>query len=229
MYSPALYLINDEYEERRFVGTFDSDSPWKGPPNPQVDEAWELIAETPPFGVSAETLQKIKAPDIESTVWLPESSGGGAMAQLEVTHQLHCLNMLWQFSWFDYYKDKKAMWSDPPEVYRQHMEHCVDLLRQKVRAIGVCFCAAWIGGTDDPTPYANGHDVVQIMCDADAGILTHSWVKNRTRPYPNFNVMHKCRKFESLLRWNFEHMASEPSSGRGVERPPGAVELDDDP
>ena len=52
---------------------------------------------------------------------LPPESGGGYLAQFEVTHQLHCLNMLWQYSWFDYYRDKKVMWSDPPEIYRQHM------------------------------------------------------------------------------------------------------------
>ena len=46
MFSPALHLFNDDYEERRFVGTFQAASPWKGPPNPKVDSNWAIIAES---------------------------------------------------------------------------------------------------------------------------------------------------------------------------------------
>ena len=46
MFSPALHLFGDDYEERRFTGTFKADSPWKGPPNIEVDNAWAIIAES---------------------------------------------------------------------------------------------------------------------------------------------------------------------------------------
>ena len=46
MFSPGLHLFNDNYEERRFTGTFKADSPWKGPPNLDVDTAWAIVAES---------------------------------------------------------------------------------------------------------------------------------------------------------------------------------------
>lgn len=75
----------------------------------------------PAFGVSEETLRKIKAPAIETSVKLPPESGGEYMVTLEATHQLHCVNLLWQYSYFEYYKDKSMIWQDEPETYRQHI------------------------------------------------------------------------------------------------------------
>ena len=43
------------------------------------------------------------------------------MASVESLHQLHCLNMLRQASYEDYYKDKAAPWKDSPQVLRNHL------------------------------------------------------------------------------------------------------------
>lgn len=37
------------------------------------------------------------------------------------------------------------------------------------------------------------------MCDADAGLVTYSWLKNHWSPHPNFNVQHKCRDYGELM------------------------------
>jgi hypothetical protein len=42
------------------------------------------------------------------------------MASVEVLHQLHCLNMLRQASYEDYYKDKAQAWKDSPQTLRWH-------------------------------------------------------------------------------------------------------------
>ncbi len=42
------------------------------------------------FSVTAEEIERVGKMD-NSTVLLPEESGGGYMASLEATHQLHCL------------------------------------------------------------------------------------------------------------------------------------------
>ena len=39
------------------------------------------------------------------------------------------------------------------------------------------------------------------MCDADASIITYSWVKGHAAPHPNFNVEHKCRDFGAVLQY----------------------------
>ena len=43
------------------------------------------------------------------------------MASVEVLHQLHCLNMLRQATYEDYYKDKAEPWEDSPQVLRYHL------------------------------------------------------------------------------------------------------------
>jgi len=49
------------------------------------------------------------------------------------------------------------------------MDHCADMLRQK------------------------------LMCDADPALITFNWLNDRLAPHPNFNVQHKCRNYSRLL------------------------------
>ena len=50
---------------------------------------------------------------------------GGYLVTLDVFHELHCLNMLREFVYRDYYPDKHTM-----EAQIDHLDHCIDLLRQ---------------------------------------------------------------------------------------------------
>lgn len=55
-------------------------------------------------------------------------------------------------------------------------DHCIDNLRQKV------------GLPCDAVAKAGDSDELQLMCDADAGILTYVWVKGHRMPFPDFSV-----------------------------------------
>ena len=44
-----------------------------------------------------------------------------------------------------------------------------------------------------------------LMCHSDVGVIAHRWVKNYPNPYPDFNVMHKCRDFDEVLQWGYDH------------------------
>lgn len=59
------------------------------------------------------------------------------MASVEAIHQLHCLNLLREAAYWDYYKTRATAWEDSPKTLHLHIDHCVDLLRQKVRKDGV--------------------------------------------------------------------------------------------
>ncbi len=50
----------------------------------------------------------------------------------------------------------------------------------------------------------------QLMCTVDIGVLGQVWW-NRDQPtaYPDFNTQHKCRNFEEVRQWAFEHQAPE--------------------
>ncbi|KAL9612841.1 MAG: hypothetical protein Q9167_002572 [Letrouitia subvulpina] len=112
-----------------------------------------------------------------SAVKLSPKQGGGYMASLEVFHQLHCVNLVRQYTYKDYYQDKATSFEDPPDLLRIHVDHCLEILRQVV------------------------------MCHSDLGVLTYNWVSIRTAPWPNFNTQHKCRDFEAVLGWGLKHQA----------------------
>ena len=64
-----------------------------------------------------------------------------------------------------------------PEIEEAHLEHCVDVIRQR------------------------------LMCTADASVVTFRWVKGLSTPYPNFHTGHMCRNYEGLLDWAQERKA----------------------
>jgi hypothetical protein len=70
--------------------------------------------------VDEDTLRKVNGSK-EYSVKLSPEMGGGYMASVEVLHQLHCLNMLRQSTYEDYYKDKAEPWKDSPQVLRYHL------------------------------------------------------------------------------------------------------------
>ncbi|KAI1192459.1 hypothetical protein F5X97DRAFT_329620 [Nemania serpens] len=176
MYSPALESIKNTGHYQRFDGSFSTPNAFKGTPNPSIDKHWDSVVyqDGGVINISEESLHAINASAKYSVKLAPEI-GGGYMASVEVLHQLHCLNMLRQATYEDYYKDKAEPWKDSPQVLRYHLDHCIDNLRQK------------------------------LMCDADAGILTYVWVKGHPAPFPDFSVQHKCRDFDALKDWVTEH------------------------
>ncbi|KAI0098916.1 hypothetical protein GGR51DRAFT_417984 [Nemania sp. FL0031] len=121
-----------------------------------------------------------------SSVILPVESGGGYMASMEASHQMHCLDMLRKFSYREYYADKSPVFSDVFKL-RTHLDHCIEMLRQ------VIMCSAdlhiitydWVDHVDYPWPdfsinrqCRNWDDVMawvhqrRVMTSAPDGILT---------------------------------------------------------
>ncbi|KAG1820566.1 uncharacterized protein BJ212DRAFT_1297934 [Suillus subaureus] len=62
-----------------------------------------------------------------------------------------------------------------PSVVRMHLDDCIELIRQS------------------------------IMCNAEVVMITWDWVKNHSKPYPNFNTRHACRKFDNVMDWAVQH------------------------
>lgn len=72
------------------------------------------------ISIDEETLLAVNG-STENSVKLAPELGGGYMASVEVLHQLHCLNMLRQATYEDYYRDKAEPWEDPPQILRYHL------------------------------------------------------------------------------------------------------------
>jgi hypothetical protein len=100
----------------------------------------------------------------------------------------------------DYYTEDVKWAQENPEEWRSHIDHCADMLRQK------------------------------LMCDADASLITYSWIKNHYSPHPNFNVQHQCRDYNRLLdvagQYRLEKGMIEGVKNGYIIRPPYKAVVD---
>jgi len=159
----------NEYHTVRFDGSFKMDSPFKGPPSPSVDEAWNRNIIFGPMALSPSEFHKLNAS--KYSVRLSPEKGGGYLAVPEFAHQLHCVKMLWEHTYPEYYQEAYNETLQNPEFWHIHADHCADLLRQK------------------------------LMCDADEGLISFNWMKNHTLAHPNFNTQHRCRDYQAVYTW----------------------------
>ncbi|KAK0636392.1 hypothetical protein B0T17DRAFT_571227, partial [Bombardia bombarda] len=95
---------------------------------------------------------------------------GGYLVTLDVFHELHCLNQLREQVYREYYPDKHSK-----AKQLEHVDHCLDLLRQVV------------------------------MCHGDVSLQTFGWRDDYRWPWPNFEVQHTCRKWEKIQEWSKEN------------------------
>ncbi|CEJ90040.1 hypothetical protein VHEMI05850 [[Torrubiella] hemipterigena] len=107
-----------------------SPSPYRGPPSPEVDEAWESLSRRglQPMRIPRDDLFRLNKTLDESIILYGEGGNQYADGMLEVFHQLHCLDSI-----------RKTIWGIEhyPEVFaslsaRNHVDHCIEILRQYI-------------------------------------------------------------------------------------------------
>ncbi|KAL4789742.1 hypothetical protein BDV19DRAFT_394783 [Aspergillus venezuelensis] len=144
-------------------------------PSPENDASWEQYETIFTHVVSRKDILKLgKDPDtvarFEDEYW---GLGDDAyMVQLDVMHQIHCLNILRKAAFATYpgYKPPSDKGSQDP-TYWIHLSHCVDILLQN------------------------------LQCNANTEVLTLSWVEDRAAPWPDFSVNRQCRDFSTIVDW----------------------------
>ncbi|KAI9683739.1 MAG: hypothetical protein M1822_005929 [Bathelium mastoideum] len=182
-----------DYEVQRFHGTFGLKSPYTGV-GAEVDAAWDNITDGGAIGITREQWEAVN-PYHEYPVMLDRDHGTGQyLASLDVFHQLHCVDLLRKNIHREYYdKHEGSFAGAPPQVIEGHLEHCVETLRQT------------------------------IMCHGDISLLTYNWVEGREMPYPNFNTIHTCKKWDRLTEWNMKRDVTvewTDGGGRKMLTPP---------
>lgn len=93
--SPAAPILEDldpGLQEFRFNGSIRWPSPYRGPPSPEVDAAWNRISIVRPLDldISREDFHTIGVNPDTAAQNAPEHGGGYFMVP-EFTHQLHCV------------------------------------------------------------------------------------------------------------------------------------------
>lgn len=91
-YSPLLDRVPSTMHEIRSNGSIDWPSPYRGPPSPEVDAAWQRISIFRPLNLQvseSEFLRIGKSP--ETAAKNSDEFRGDYFLQPEFAHQLHCV------------------------------------------------------------------------------------------------------------------------------------------
>lgn len=222
--APINEAIKEKYVDVRFNGSLWFDSPYKGPPTPEVEQAWQdlmackqlqlQLPKTPilhlvpvanvantsfPDGTISVTADDIARVGHDLTaVQFPDIAGGGYLAVAMGTHQIHCLHYVWQDHHAESFPVTKANKEGAPDMYERHYEHCIDYIRQT------------------------------LMCNFDPGIIPYYWVRQHDQPTPDGNTRHKCVDWDALQDWLRERSVPVPE-GFEWRQPADAVSLPQNP
>ncbi|OAA40014.1 hypothetical protein NOR_06008 [Metarhizium rileyi] len=171
-----------EFWEGNFENDFTHPSKYRGPPTLELQQTWNSLWGVRGIGVDKEGLQKLNKSDVDQYIQIQGSDADNPTygAAIEALHQLHCLNVVRQYTWPLEMYDKswgKLYPSDFEDAAtaRVHVDHCIETLRLSL----MCYA--------DVTP-------VLLMYDAEAG-------GRRT----DFNTHHKCRNFQRILDYMDSH------------------------
>lgn len=148
-------------------------------PSPEVDAAWESLVPLETLVVHGDDVAKL-GKDASTAAKYPESFGFGPdayIAQIDVVHQLHCLNALRMELFYEYYYEAKygpkfGNGTGPPLGFRIHSSHCIYMLLQN------------------------------LMCNAHVDVVTYNWIDGQHLPFPDFSIEKKCRNYDVIMEWH---------------------------
>ncbi|KAJ9143375.1 Tat pathway signal sequence [Pleurostoma richardsiae] len=179
-YSPYLESGDLEHEEFTEENHLMQPSPYRGHPTPEVEEAWLKLWRLPTIHFPEERMVALNKTPAQNYAHVSAEYGGGMLGFLNVFHQLHCLNLVRQYTYRDEYDfSNVTAFRAPNELVRGHVDHCIETIRKSL----MC--------TSDVTP------VVFIKDPSRA-----SGGKS------DFNLRRKCRNFQRIQEWAIENRAS---------------------
>lgn len=101
------------------------------------------------------------------------------MVELDVFHQLHCLNLMRKLVYPDVFHIDLTSGSDVAEDNIYHMEHCYDQLRQS------------------------------LQCAGDVSTIYWEWSIQKKKMFGNLKTTHTCKDFDKLQDWARRHKINE--------------------
>jgi hypothetical protein len=108
---------------------------------------------------------------------------------LDGQHLIHCLNLLRQWSHFDYYFPRYTPQSKAPPLASAHKDHCVAVLLE------------------------------HLTCQPSLNIFTYYWIESQPDPSPNFEINRKCQNHGDLLKWQMERELAPEFRDLHFDRP----------
>jgi hypothetical protein len=81
-----------------------------------------------------------------------------------------------------------------PDLWYVHLNHCVDIIAQN------------------------------LMCSGNTDLYTMNWMETQGHPFPDFNLYHQCRDFDTLVDWRKEN-AVDVDMWINMKKPAGVNEI----
>ncbi|CAK5276540.1 unnamed protein product [Mycena citricolor] len=179
LYSPALSAVENEVRVYRVGFPGDLSAVFQEPSSPKLDEAWMDLYN---FGIS--WITKEEAAQLPNkTHPIPGDPDGHYIAELNVFHNLHCLNKIRMALDPDYYPDWRISttgnWIESQRNATEHVGHCLDWIRQ------------------------------DLMCHADTSVIVWQWKDWANSSLVRGDVAHTCRKFNKIQDWALGRMVKQ--------------------
>lgn len=121
--------------------------------------------------------------DAESAAKLPNATSpfthdpSHYIVELDVFHQLHCVNMLRKLVYPKVYPMDLTSGTEQAEDNVFHMEHCYEQLRQSVQ------------------------------CSSDIATIYWQWSESKQRMLGSVRTTHTCKNFDKIREWAVAHKA----------------------
>lgn len=142
-------------------------------PTEDVDRAWQELEWIRTFPITANDVRGI-GKDPELAVKFPPEYGFGDdayVAQLDIFHQLHCLNLLRHIAWGEFDRDGVTAKRPYSDLHWIHVAHCTEVIREN------------------------------LVCGANLDVITFNWKETQDLPFADFSVNKKCSNTEVLMEW----------------------------
>ncbi|KAJ0302824.1 hypothetical protein COL516b_006863 [Colletotrichum fioriniae] len=189
VWSPARKALKPE--RSLWMNEVTDGNVYRGKPRPELDAAWDELVLYSNLKLRAEDLKKIN----RTSVRLSDASGQLTdyyWSGLNVHHQIHCLKLVRQALYPDYYFKGNVKLKRHLE---DHIDHCVDskkFLKQPLSALDY-FANMLVNRLPDIR--------MALMCKADISIGSYDWVDNNRRPLTNFRTEHSCYNWDLVNNW----------------------------
>ncbi|KAJ4856507.1 hypothetical protein T069G_09875 [Trichoderma breve] len=173
VYSPAESAI--EYKTVVFTGGLHGDrSAYQGY-SEEVNERWNSLFNE--IGISQ--IPAAMAARLPNATTPTAHDPKQYMVELDVFHQLHCLNFMRKIVYPDIFKIDLTPGTEEGEDNVYHLEHCYDQLRQS------------------------------IQCASDVGTIYWEWSEPKQKMFGNLRTTHTCKNFEKIREWAAQHKLDE--------------------
>jgi len=163
-----------DWEVRRLDDVFHAhESPYRGPPRPELDRAWQSLMKGFDMRVPYPGWTSPSSPNF-TMVRLNDGTNEG-MAVPTVLHELHCLRTIREYFLPEHYPITAARYPHAPGELNVHVDHCIDNLR----TLSMCHADMTLMTYEwwDRTPFPQVVPMSQHKC-ANWEKLTN-WIQDR--------------------------------------------------